>query len=120
MRPLIALVLCLAAAPAAAQVRPYGPAAYATTGDLHRYEMDRLRARADASESLARSLALDARLTLLELQARRRSTPVSFPEVAVFPAPDLAQSMRQAATVRREAIAAGVGQIDAWLDRAPQ
>ena len=120
MRTLIALVLCLAAVPAAAQVRPYGPGPYATTGDLHRYEMDRLRARADANESLARSLALDARLTILELQARQRSIPVFSPEVASSPSPDVARDMRQAATVRREVIAAGVGQIDAWLDRAPQ
>jgi len=120
MRPLIALVLCLVAVPAAAQVRPYGPGPYATTGDLHRYEMDRLLARADASQALAQSLALDARLTILELQARRRSTPAGLADAAGPPAPDLAEGLRQAATVRREAIVAGVGQIDAWLDRAPQ
>ena len=120
MRILIALILCLAAAPAVAQVRPYGAGACGTTGDIHRHEMDRLRARADASEALARRQALEARLTMLELQARRQATPIDPPASPVLGAPEQERRLRQAATARREATAAGVGQIDSWLDRPPQ
>jgi hypothetical protein len=120
MRIPMALILCLAAAPAAAQVRPYGPGAYGTTGDIHRYEMDRLRARSDANEALARRQALETRLTLLELRARRQVTPLDPPAAPAARTPEQERSLRQAATARRETTAAGVGQIDAWLDRRPQ
>ena len=120
MRILVALVLCLAAAPAAAQVPPYGPGPYPTTGELHRYEMERLRARSDANAALAARQALDARLTLLELQARRQAAPLDPPAAPVLRTPEQERRLRQAATARREATAAGVGQIDAWLDRRPQ
>lgn len=120
MRALIALILCLAAAPAVAQVRPYGFGADVTTGDIHRYEMDRLRTRSDASEALARSQALETRLTMLELQARRQTAPIDPASPPTLRAPEQERRLRQAATARREVTAAGVGQIDSWLDHRPQ
>ncbi len=120
MRSLIALILCLAAAPAGAQVRPWGPGVYGTTGDIHRYEMDRLRARSDANEAMARRQALEARLTILELQARRQPALIEPRPPAELRSPEQEREQRQVATARREATAAGVGQIDAWLDRRPQ
>ena len=120
MRMLIALILCLAAAPAVAQVRPYDAGPYGATGDIHRYEMDRLRARSDEGESLARSQALEARLTMLELQARRQATPVDPASPPILRTPEQEGRLREAATARREVTAAGVGQIDTWLDRRPQ
>lgn len=120
MRILIALILCLAAAPAVAQVRPYGSGSHVTTGDIHRYEMDRLRARSDASEALARRQALDARLTMLELQARRQATPLDPPAAPVLRTPEQERRLRETAADRRQTTAESVSQIDAWLDRRPQ
>jgi len=118
--PLPLLLSLAAAAPAVAQVAPYpgyGPGV--TTGDVHRYEMDRLRNQADQRDALARQQALDTRLTVLELQARRIQPPPSY---ALQPLRTVEQerAARETATARREATARGVGQIDAWLDRAPQ
>ena len=111
--------------PAAAQVAPYpygapnyGPTA--ATGDIHRYEMDRLRARAQANDSLARSQSLNTRLTLQELQARRAPTPVEPYQPLPLRSPEQERAAREAATTRRETTARGVGQIDAWLDRVPR
>ena len=121
MRLVLPLLLSLAAAaPAAAQVAPYpGYGHGVTTGDVHRYEMDRLRNQADQRDALARQQALDTRLTVLELQARRIQPPPSY---ALQPLRTVEQerAARETATARREAAARGVGQIDAWLDRAPQ
>jgi len=122
MRLVLPLLLSLSvAAPAVAQIAPYtgyGPGV--TTGDVHRYEMDRLRNQADQRDALARQQSLDARLTALELQARRVQPPAS----AYVPQPlrtvEQEKAARETATARREATARGVGQIDAWLDRAPQ
>ena len=122
MRLVLPLLLSLAAAtPAVAQVAPYpgyGPGV--TTGDVHRYEMDRLRNQADQRDALARQQSLDTRLTVLELQARRVQPPA--PAYAPQPLRTVEQerSARETATARRETTTRGVGQIDAWLDRAPQ
>ena len=120
MRTLIALTLCLAADPAVAQVRPYGFGANAPTGDIHRYEMDRLRARSGANEALAWRQALEARLTMLELRTRRQATPIDPVNPSRLRTPEQERRLREAATTRRQTTAAGVGQIDAWLDRRPQ
>ena len=121
MRLLIALIMCLiSAASAVAQVLPYGAGPYVTAGDSHRHEMDRLRARSDASEALARRQALEARLTMLELQTRRQATPIAPADTPTLRTPEQERRLREAATARREATAAGVGQIDSWLDRRPQ
>jgi len=123
---LTGLSLTALALPAAAQVAPYpygapnyGPNAV-TTGDVHRYEMDRLRAGAQANDALARSQSLNTRLTLQELQARRASTPVEPYRPLPLRSPEQERAAREAATARRETTARGVGQIDAWLDRVPR
>lgn len=117
-----ALAAQLAAVPVAARQVPApwpgtwpGSAIGATIGEQHRYEMERLRARSDEQEAFARSHALAARLTVLELQAARQpalpdpARPVSSLEDA--------RAVREREAARRESIVAGVGQIDAWLDR---
>ena len=114
------------AAPAVAQVAPYGyPYSGMTIGEQHRYEMDRVRARSDQAESFARQQRLETRQTLQALQARRQPEPYQ-PEL-YQPAPyaplrtvEQARALREAATTRRETTQAGVDQIDAWLNRSPQ
>jgi len=122
MRLVLPLLLSLAAAtPAVAQVSSYpGYGSGVTTGDVHRYEMDRLRNQADQRDALARQQSLNARLTVLELQARRVQPPA--PAYAPQPLRTVEQerAARETATARRETTTRGVGQIDAWLDRAPQ
>ena len=125
-----ALVLGLggwAAAPATAQVAPHpfgGAYPGMTMGEQHRYEMDRLRARSDQQDALARQQRLDTRLTLMELQARRQpapditpgySAPITGPRSA-----DVQRAMRDATAIQSQTTIDGVGQIDSWLDRAPR
>jgi hypothetical protein len=86
-----------------------------TVGDIHRYEMDRLRAQADANQALARSQSARTRATLQTLQAQRQP-PLVVPEVNRPMTVEQARRAREAAEARGRQ----TGQIDAWLDRAPQ
>ena len=122
----MAAALVLLAAPAAAQVqsRPL-PGASALDlnryqADQHRYEMERLRSRADQRESFARQLQLETRLNRLEIEAARQPEPIQPPAYRALRTPEEERAAREAATRRREATAAGVGQIDDWLDRPRQ
>jgi hypothetical protein len=55
----------------------------------------------------------------MDLQNRRAADPyVSAPPRALR-SPEEERALRQSATERRRATEAGVGQIDAWLDRRP-
>ena len=123
MRTLLALALILAAAaPAAAQVRPYPGAGWpgATIGDVHRYEMDRLRNQSAERDASARQQQLDARLTVLELQAARRPEPIQPPPYRALRSPEQERALRESATARREQSNQSVGEIDAWLDAGPK
>ena len=120
---LVGLALAMAA-PALAQIPTYPRygAPGVGTGDMQRYEMERLRQQAQESETLARQQSLQTRLTLFEMQARRQAAPAAVPE---SPSPVLRslereRAAREAATVRRQSTTEGVGQIDSWLDRQPR
>lgn len=121
----MAAAIVLLAAPAAAQV-PLPPAGASALdlnryqADQHRYEMERLRARADQRESFARQLQLETRLSRLEIEAARQQEPIQPPAYRALRTPEEERAAREAATRRREATAAGVGQIDDWLDRPRQ
>lgn len=123
-RALIPLSLALAAltGPALAQTaRPWVPPAGADLhryqADQHRYEIDRLRARADERQALARQLQLETRLNRLEIEAARQPDPLQPSPYRTLRSPEEERALREAAANRRRATAAGVGQIDAWLDR---
>ena len=111
---------------ATAQVVPHPFGAYpgATISEQHRYEMDRLRARSDQQDALARQQRLDTRLTLMELQARRQPAPDITPGYAApITGPrsaEVQRAMRDATAIQSQTTIDGVGQIDSWLDRAPR
>lgn len=87
--------------------------------DQHRQAMAQLRAQADQREATARQLATETRLRRLELEAARRPEPVQPYAPRPPGSPEAERVAREAATARREALGAGTGQIDAWLDRRP-
>ncbi len=117
---LITLAVLLAAAPAAAQVPPADAyERHRWQADQHRLEMERLRARADQREAEARRQALDSRLTILEIEARRQPEPYIAPTPPALRTPEEERAAREAAAARRQAAAESVGQIDAWLDGRP-
>jgi hypothetical protein len=85
--------------------------------DQHRYEIDRLRAQADQREAFARQLQLETRLNRLEIEAARQPEPVQPSPSRALRSPEEERALRESATERGRATAAGVRQIDAWLDR---
>lgn len=122
-----ALVIAVAfavATPAGAQVPPYAPRPGEPAVDYNRYqadqnrlEMERLRAQADQREAQARQMETEARLRRLRIEAARQPEPIQPETRRRLRTPEEERAARQAATARREATAAGVGQIDHWLDR---
>lgn len=121
----MAAAVVLLAAPAAAQAQSWPPPPPGASAldlnryqaDQNRYEMNRLRTQADQRESFARQLQLETRLNQLEIEAARQPEPVQPPAYRALRTPQEERAAREAATRRREATAAGVGQIDDWLDR---
>lgn len=118
MRALIALMLFALPAPALAQswTAYDGRDPAVTTADRHRWEMERLRARSDANEALARQQRLETRLTLMELQAARQP-PVTPQDWRPLASPEVERARREGAEQRGQAVREGVSEIDAWLDR---
>ena len=116
MRLLLPLLILSLATPALAQTRPGEPFPQMSVGERHRYEMERLRTINDGQAALARQQALQARLTVLELQAARQPAPLPAPS-PYLRSPEQERAARQAATTRREATQDAVSQIDDWLDR---
>lgn len=125
-----ALILAAVAAPlllagaAQAQVPPLPPAPSAYDqhrwqAEQHRYAMDQLRLQADQREATARQLELETRLNRMDLQSRRAADPYVPTPPRALRSPEDERTLRQSATERRRATEAGVGQIDAWLDRRP-
>lgn len=117
----VALALALAGTVAQAQVAPYPLQARPglTTGDIHRYEMDRLRSQADQSQALARSQSLQTQMTIQQLQARRQP-PLTASEPARPLTLEEARQAREATQARSAAATRSMSQIDDWLDRRPQ
>lgn len=117
------LAVAALAAAGSAQAQSWPPAAGPTVdphryqADQHRYEIDRLRAQADQRQAFARQLQLETRLNRLEIEAARQPEPLPPPAYRPLRSPEEERALREAATERRRATAAGVGQIDAWLDR---
>lgn len=81
--------------------------------------MERRRQQNDRLADYAQQYRTQTRLSLLELRARRQPEP-HVPMVETAPNPDRAALVAETAAVRREAVSAGVGQIDAWLDHDPR
>ena len=120
----LAVALIALAGPVSAQVHPYSPAGRPdlTTGDIHRYEMDRLRNQADSNQALAQSQSAQTRATIQSLQARRQP-PLDLPEARrplTLEEARQARQARQAAEARNGAVVRSTTQIDSWLDRRPQ
>ena len=122
-RALIPLTIALVAIAGSARAQvapPYvapGVDPHRYQADQHRYEIDRLRARADEREAFASQLQLETRLNRLEIEAARQLEPLQPPLSRALRSPEEERALRESATERRRAAAAGVGQIDAWLDR---
>lgn len=122
-RALIPLILALAAVAGSARAQiappPFAPGVdpHRHQADQHRYEIDRLRAGADQREAFARQLRFETRLNRMEIEAARQPEPVQPPLSRVLRSPEEERAFRESATERRRAAAAGVSQIDAWLDR---
>ena len=118
----LALIVSALPAVAAAQAWAVGPGQsvdphrYQT--DQHRQAMQQLRNQADQREAMARQLDTETRLNRLQIEAARQPAPV-----VVAPrkldTPEQERLRREAATVRRQSTAAGVAEIDGWLDRRP-
>ena len=128
VRALTAVIVLTVAAPVAAQVpgqnwqpRPGAPAFDRNRfyADQHRYETDRLRAVADQNEAFARRLDIETRIRRLQVAAARLPEPVQPVSPSALRSKDEERALREAATARRQASTAAVGQIDAWLDRSP-
>lgn len=118
MRALIALTLFALPAPTLTQSwTPYGGGPVLSTADQHRWEIERLRARSDANEALARQQRLESRLAVLELQAARQ--PSVQPPLYGRPlaSPEVERGRREGAERRGQAMREGVAEIDSWLDR---
>ena len=124
--PILALGTVLVAGSAVAQTAgppfnahpyavPYG--ATVTIGDIHRYEMDRLRAQADADQALANVQALQTQQTLNALQAARQpSSPPAYASDRPLTR-EQARRLSETTEARTSAQTRATGQIDAWLDR---
>lgn len=118
----VAPLLLAGAAQAQSYPLPPGPSAldqHRYQADQHRYEMDRLRTQADQREFTARQIELDSRLNRMDLERRRTTDPYVPSQPRALRSPEQERTLRESATERRRATEAGVGEIDAWLDRRP-
>ena len=118
MKAAALILLCvLSAGAASAQVyAPGQPYIGDPMADRLRYRLETHRLQSEQQAIFARQQQLNARLTEMEIRARRQPEPY-VPLVDVPPTPDAQRRAREAATARREPVASGVGQIDDWLAR---
>lgn len=117
---LVLVAVALFAAPASAQAWLPGQTYVGDPlADRLRDRMEIQRLQSAEQADFARQQALSARLTEMEIRAARPTEPY-IPLVAVPASPDERRRARDAATARREAVAAGVSQIDDWLARDPR
>ncbi len=119
-RLVLSLIAAMTAGTASAQVyHPGQPYIGDPLADRLRDRMEIQRLRSDQQAAFARSQQFGARLTEMDVRAQRQPEPY-VPLVAVPLSSDVQRRSREAATTRREATAAGVAQIDDWLDRNPR
>lgn len=106
------LALAAAATAAAAQsAPPWRPGQTpATTGDLHRYEMDRLRWQSDQRAYEADRYRAETQARVRDVETARQP-PLATPPVRYGSVPP------EVAAERRSADVAATTQIDDWLDR---
>lgn len=120
MRSLLLALLIAAPVPTLAQVPPPAPYAGQIPGPAdvaawHRYREDARRAGADARAAYARQQDLEARLTILELQAARQA-PVGYPDTRPQLSPEPQRALDASAARRHDETRRQVGEIDAWLE----
>ncbi|WP_396595305.1 hypothetical protein [Brevundimonas sp. R86498] len=118
---LAALATVTVAGPAAAQIAAYPGQPYIgdPMADRLRYRLEVQRLSAAEQAALARQFATEARLRALEIEAARQPEPyIRLERPLRSPAEE--REARERATASREAVAAGVGQIDDWLARTPR
>jgi hypothetical protein len=116
----VILLSVLSAGTASAQVySPGQPYIGDPMADRLRSRMETQRLQSEQQAAYARQQQLNARLTEMEIRARRQPEPY-VPLVDVPPSPDAQRRAREAAAARREAVSSGVGQIDDWLARPPR
>ncbi|HEY0103581.1 MAG TPA: hypothetical protein VGB60_08950 [Brevundimonas sp.] len=104
-------------------LQPHGASAFDRhryQADQHRYEMDRLRLQADQRDAVSAQIAVEAQMNRLRVQAARRPEPVQAQPYRALRSPEEERTLRLSAEERRVATTEGLGQIDAWLDRAPR
>lgn len=112
------LVGVLIAAPVSAQVAyPGQPYVGDPLADRLRDRVETQRLRSAEQAAFAREQRLNARLTALEVQAARLPEP--FVPLVDTGRPLSATPRSEDAAARRGRTAAGVTQIDDWLDRQP-
>ncbi len=112
------LIAAMTAGTASAQVHhPGQPYVGDPLADRHRDRIEIQRLQSEQRAAFARNQQLGARLAEMEVQAQRQPEPY-IPLVAVPASPEAQRRAREAAAARREATAAGVRQIDDWLNRA--
>lgn len=127
-RPFLTAAATLAlacATPAVAQTVPQPVPPWLSTpgpgtagpAEAHRLALDQLRDQADRRAAFARQQAFETRLRRLELEAARQPAPADGATGQRLGTPEQERARREAATARRHALAEGLGQIDAWLDR---
>lgn len=121
MRPaLFALMLSMAAGSASAQIHAPGqPYVGDPMADRLRDRMEIQRLQSQQQADFARQQQLQSRLTEMEIRNQRQAEPY-IPLVQVQASPDTRRREREAATARREAVTAGVSQIDDWLAARPR
>lgn len=109
---------------AQAQVAPWRPGV--STLDRHRYQADRLRQQTEIDrlqsqqrDLTARQMRIEAQLESQAIRARRQPELIPEPAPRTLGSPEAEAAARRGATERRQSVQSGVGQIDAWLDRAP-
>jgi hypothetical protein len=124
MRTLALTTAILTALPGLASAQVYqGLNDPALTAERHRLANERMRIQSDQRAAFAQNQALNARITLqqLEDQRRRQGQPAqAYPPYRPLYTPEIERQSREAATARRQTQAASTSQIDAWLDRTPQ
>nr|WP_315052168.1 hypothetical protein [uncultured Brevundimonas sp.] len=89
----------------------------AAIADHHRYETERLRSQAETRDLFARQQQLETQLRRQRIEAARPLPLPNDPAYRPLRSPEAEQAFRESATERRQTLGAGVGQIDAWLDR---
>ncbi|QYF87095.1 hypothetical protein [Brevundimonas sp. PAMC22021] len=121
----LAGLIAAVASPALAQtwtpyVSPYGGypgGAPAAIADQHRYETERLRSQAETRDLFARQQQLETQLRRQRIEGARPLPLPNEPAYRPLRSPESERTFRESATERRQTLGAGVGQIDAWLDR---